>query len=807
MDLPRERKGEMPAHLTGLAAYLSLICALVLFAGCGGGGGGAASAPGASNRPAMVSIKVLATDPSNTSGPVTLRTGMIFGNEKDVTMTRPTGSVWEATVLAPEGTILRYAYRLNGDWNRSESYELRPGQFHYREVLVAKNLLLHDAISRWGGSLTTGATGTLSGTVYEEGTWLPVMGATVSAGPYQTMTRWDGTYSIKGVPAGACAVTVHADNGEYQTKMMEITVPANGTTSGNFMLAIASSVTVTFRVTVPVDTPVNAVPRLYGDTYRLGMFPYFEGTAIDPSRAIDMNFVSGRTWSHAVQLGKGSCYQYLYTLGDIRINNDRDALGAGIVRSFCATGAMTLDDTVVSWKVPGQVPVTLTSTSPTVTDTVYVTTDGWGGYEPLRMWPQGAGQWQYVLYTDPASTLNYRYVRNGDPAIGLEVVGADPDPPLFRSINTGATGTSVSDTITAWRHGLRETPLSTVTTSMTGTVVSRTTGSFQTGVEMIDYWRPAWKPLIVPSIQRIKEKNATWVQIPSVWGLVSVDPPIIDRGWNSFTTEDLVGHIRAAKAQGLKVALRPIAFPASTAEEAGFKRTNANEWYDQFFDQVKAMYRYHARIAQQEGVEMLILGNFNWMDDDNAGQATHINQKWNEVIAAVRPPLGVYTGKITTDNYVGRLQYNWYQYLDYLGDKWWWPLASSGTATMGDMYTAAADKLNNYYLPISQSFSNKPFVFSEIAYYSADSSAQQIYGVYAPEIGDFIPETASVASAWQQQADAYEAVLWAFAETPWVQGCYSFGYAYFDFDSKGYSVRGKTAEEVMSQIYLQLNAL
>ena len=64
----------------------------------------------------------------------------------------------------------------------------------------------------------------------------------------------------------------------------------------------------------------------------------------------------------------------------------------------------------------------------------------------------------------------------------------------------------------------------------------------------------------------------------------------------------------------------------------------------------------------------------------------------------------------------------------------------------------------------------------------------------------------SVVSDWQEQADAYEAVLGAFAETPWVQGCYSFGYAYFDFDCKGYSIRGKTAEEVTKLLYAQINA-
>jgi uncharacterized protein (TIGR03437 family) len=121
------------------------------------------------------------------------------------------------------------------------------------------------------------------------------------------------------------------------------------------------------------------------------------------------------------------------------------------------------------------------------------------------------------------------------------------------------------------------------------------------------------------------------------------------------------------------------------------------------------------------------------------------------------------------------------------------------------MYNRAITLLNSRYLPIQRRF-NKPFIFQSIAYYSADTSAMQVYNVdNSPQISDFLPEDPSVASAYNQQAQAYRAVLLAFAATPWVQGCYSFGYSYFNFDSKGYSIRGKTAEKIVSQIYQQMN--
>jgi hypothetical protein len=794
-----------------MTAWMSLICAVIQFAGCGGGGGGTPPA-----SPPVETMTLQVKVPSNTpvGDTIYLRTGMLFGvDEQEVAMTKVSNApaVWQASVTAAEGTILRYRYTrgttLSADWDKEETYVLRAHTegVHFREAVVRKGGMVSEAIAKWEDtSLVSGSTGTLSGTV-TDGAGNPLMGIRVSAGPHQTMTRWDGTYRVYGVPAGPCEITFRADNGEYAPARTTATVLSASTTTANVTMAAATMVNVAFNVAVPAGTPAGAVPRLYGDTYRLGMFPVNEGSAVETARMIDMTSAGGNIWTYTANLGTGSCYNYTYTLGHNHVNNERDGSGNAVVRSVCATGAMTVNDTVVAWKAPWHVPVTLTATSPTGTaDNLYVTTDEWGGYGPMKMWSAGTSTASFVIYTDPSTTVNYRYVRNGDPAIGLETVGTDTNPPAYRTINSGAGGASSNDAISAWRHQTRETALSTVSTSMTGTIVSRLTGSFQTGVEFIDYWRSAWRPLMTSSIARVKSKNAQWVQVASVWGIMNMDNPIAEPGWNSFTPEEQLDHIRAIKAEGLRVALRGFPYPAGATEEAGFAVSRSEAWYDQFFDEVKAVLMYHARIAQQEGVELLILPNFNWADDTDSAKTTYINGKWTSIIAAVKT---VYTGKLTTDYHVERPEYDWYGNLDYLGDKWWLQLAGTDSDPVAIMYTAAMDKLTTYYQPISVRFANKPFLFAEVAYYSANTSAIQQYAVTSSEIGDFVPAVAVPASDYDEQARAYQATLLAFAETEWVQGCYSFGYAYFDFDSKGYSVRGKTAEEIMSQIYQQLNGL
>ncbi|MGC8816776.1 MAG: glycoside hydrolase family 113 [Candidatus Hadarchaeum sp.] len=80
---------------------------------------------------------------------------------------------------------------------------------------------------------------------------------------------------------------------------------------------------------------------------------------------------------------------------------------------------------------------------------------------------------------------------------------------------------------------------------------------------------------------------------------------------------------------------------------------NTNKWYDAFFNELKTFYLYGANIAQKEGVEMLILANFSWHDDDNPTSAAYINQKWKDLISEIRQ---VYPGTITVDYYVDRPQ-------------------------------------------------------------------------------------------------------------------------------------------------------
>jgi len=477
---------------------------------------------------------------------------------------------------------------------------------------------------------------------------------------------------------------------------------------------------------------------------------------------------------------------------------------------------MTINDEVNTWKAPQQVPVSLTVKSPTGSeDALYVATDDSNGSNPVKMWPTGPGQAAYTIYADPSTTLKYHYIRNADFDTGPEIVGTDSRPPAYRSLAVGPNGATSDDTVVEWRHQMREPALSTVTSGIVDPIIR--TEPFQTGIELIDYWRASWLPLVQPTLDRIRSINAQWVQIDATWRFLSpakedlttyltatTDPPKVDPAYNDFPRQDLIAHIRAAKASGLRVALAAEPYPN------GFTGVHTNTWYDQFFQQVQSTMLYFAGIAQQEGVEMLIIGNFSTDADNNndAAMRRYINAKWKQITAAIRA--SGYTGKLATQGggntgvYI-RPEYDWYSDLDYVGAFWQIPIATSSTDSVQSMYQNAIVKLNSQFKPIYDRF-HKPVLLTSIMLYSARSSSLQTIDLFDTRISPHYPADPSVPSDYDEQGRAYQALMRALAATPWVQGAYPFAYWYWDFDSKGHSIRGKTAENIVSQIYQQINA-
>lgn len=770
----------------------------------------ACAIPALAQQPPTVSMTLQVKVPANTpsTDTVWILSGPIFNAAPvQIPMNRVPGTTdtWQASISAPEGTVFRYFYNRNKSYNTPESYvpfeTWSPNTFNYRELIVRGGVTVSETVAKWKGITTaTVSTGIVTGKVTDQN-GQPLNGIRVSAGPHQRMTSADGVYLIEGVPSGSCTLTIRSENGEYRAVAAIVDIDTGASTQKDIVLTAAQMSTVTFNVRVPNDTPAFAVPRLYGDSYRLGMVENVGSITAEPTRSIEMTPAGANLWTYSAQLGNGTCVTYLYTLGHFARNNEKDATGAIVTRSLSVNGSTTVNDIVAAWKTPQQVPVSLTVTSPTrVDDVLYVTTSqDAGGFWLMKMWPTGPGKATYTIYANPNTTLNYRYFRNGDPGKGMEIIGTDLTTPVYRSIPTGPGGTSSTDTVTAWRHQSHEQALTSVATGIDPPIKSRPAEApFQTGVKVKDYWRPAWLPLVDTTMARVKSNNVQWVQIVPVWG-VNWDSPSIERIPNSMPDQDLITHIRSAKGAGLKVAIASIPYPNQ------FPSGRTPAWLDQFFHEVELAALHDSKIAQQEGCELFILAEFYLNSaDNNPGIRTYVNVKQKGLIAAIRA--NGYTGKITANGFFNGLaqELDWQGDLDYIGLKWWSPVATTDHDTVQQMYDSAVARLNSDYLPIFNRF-HKPIMFAAVAYSSANGTAMQRYPVDDIPINDFLPADPNVPSDYDEQARAYQAVLLAMANTPWVAGAYIFGYDYFDFDSKGHTTTGKTADQIVSQVYQKIN--
>ncbi|MHA1871127.1 MAG: glycoside hydrolase family 113, partial [Promethearchaeota archaeon] len=742
------------------------------------------------------------TAPNNTpqTDTIYMRTDIGTGlDEQEVEFSKhdDNGSVyWITSLNIPKGKIFYYRYARNMNWSAEETYLPRDGHgMHRRAIAVVENTTIYDHIVKWEDLplVQTDQIANISGRIIDSTTKAPIMNVRISAGPYQTISGFNGSFEIKSVPTGNLSISVFTDKGDYKAKQMDVFLSSNETKDLTIELDHTTLYKITFNVSVPAETPDNALIKIFGNNFYLGGRTVFEGTAIYvntiPSMTKTGTYIAPdnstrSTYSYSLYMGNGTYLAYFYTLGDMFIDREFDKDGHTFIREICVNSDLTINNSVFAWKQEGMVPVVFNITSHT-DDPVSITTDRWGGYEPIQMWNYSNRKWTYTLYTYPNTELKFKFLRYSNTPTGYEKLLPNDANDKFRNMTVGSNGTYFEETIDQWRYMLKEN-ISNANTKPLPTPIARASGDpYQGGVELIDYYTSQWDELVNSTLQNIAQYNTSWVQIAAVWGILQADPVIIDYGWNGIPYPVLIQHIRAAKNEHLNVSIRAFAYPADNNYFSGFNRHNTYAWYDDFFKELLKPFMYYAKISEDENVDMLILPNFNWYDDTNDTMTNYIDQKWNETIDQIR---SVYHGKITIDYYVNRSEYNWYAKLDYLGDKWWTPLATNTTATFDQLKSNALDRLNNYYASIVNRF-NKSIIFAEVAYYSANTSAMQSYSVFSNEINEFQPENDSIPSNWTQQALVYEAVLHAFAETNWVQGSYSFGYFYFDMDCKGYSIR------------------
>ena len=266
---------------------------------------------------------------------------------------------------------------------------------------------------------------------------------------------------------------------------------------------------------------------------------------------------------------------------------------------------------------------------------------------------------------------------------------------------------------------------------------------------------------------------------------------------NTYSTEQLQEAFMMARERGLKIMLSagvetdPGNLPEIDAEVQG---EHSDGWYHALMDEWEDVMVETARFAEEHDVEIFAVSNqFPFFGSIREEQVPMFNTLISDAIRNVNK---AYTGKLTTDYYDGRIEFDYYRELDWLADKWWGGLTTELDPSLDELVEAAEQIVDKVYLPIYEAY-GKPVFLQQLAYASYDGAAgaRQI-STEAPEVAEWYPYDDSWPLDLQEQVDSYEACFRVINGKEMFSGVFAFGYGYWDLQDKSSGFRGKPAEDV-----------
>ena len=427
-----------------------------------------------------------------------------------------------------------------------------------------------------------------------------------------------------------------------------------------------------------------------------------------------------------------------------------------------------------------------------------------------------------AAFDERSQQFSYAYTRGQD-YFGGELLSDDLPSGEWSTGRTAtfASGARQEDTVARWRwfppDGEEQEKYPATLTDW----VPRFEGAeYEAGVFLADIWDDNLSAVTRSTNEAAKRgASATWVLIAPPWDHQELDPlPIIsneDVPVPAYPDEaTLREHIREIKADGLKLTMEP----QVCCQPTGDTSKRGDEWLMAWMDQYESFLLYHARIAQAEGVEKLLLdwgANFVLPAGDHQ-ELGWLEPRWKEMMANVR---SAYEGPIGYSLLAGWDQGNYdppwpatalepiQEEFDFWGVHLWQGLASSGDATQGEL-DAEAEQIFAQMLDPLHATDGKPIVLASIAYGSFNGGTVGDKSVWQVALEAYSPEgETTLVYDGAEQAMAMQAIMRAVAKRPFIVGSYPFLYQYNGQPlSPDYSVRGKPAEGTLAEWYrLALN--
>jgi len=409
----------------------------------------------------------------------------------------------------------------------------------------------------------------------------------------------------------------------------------------------------------------------------------------------------------------------------------------------------------------------------------------------------GRSTWAVTFLAPVDRTLTYRYNRNNAGYMTDERF--EPDTlNAGRDLAVGSDPFSVQDEVTTWRW-LPEEGTDYTPPEYDGAVVARDE-PFIVGITFLDFFQDNFDLYLASSLDRIADQGFKWVGFAySAGTILSAEPFEItmDSG-NTYTPEQLAHAVTAAKERGLRVMVGAgIETDPENLEviDAAMAGTHDDDWYRTLMQEWQEALVRTAGTIEELGVDIFTPSNqWPFWGDATDAQQQLVNAGVRDALVAIKD---VYSGTLSMDYYPGDdPAYDYYEELDWIGDKWWAALSDTTEPVFDDMRAAAEREIDERYRPLAERY-GKPIFLQQMAYASYDGASGAIQiSTEGPEVSEYEPDDPDYPLDLTEQADAHEAVFQALADETIFAGVFSFSYTYWDMVDKSPGFRSKPAEDV-----------
>lgn len=716
---------------------------------------------------------------------------------------------YSARLALPLYGAVKYRYVLQGAYPVQEDSAFDQ-PVRYRMYIVPGPSQVVDVISSWTDQPYSGSVGRIQGQVLDPANGKALVDILVTAGGVSTLSDSLGNFILEGLPAGVHNLVAYSLDGAYLPFQQGATVAAGATTPAAVAMKPARKVKVTFVVTVPADTVVGAPLRIAGNIRQLGnSFGDLDGgLSTLASQMPQMTPLPDGRYTITLDLPAGTDLRYKYTQGDGLWNAEYATDGNFRVRQLIVPDKNSIvQDQVVTWLTGPNAPVLFQVTVPPTTpsgDVVSIQFNPYAWTVPIPMWPVGNNQWVFKLFNPLGlgNSLAYRYCRNDQCGSADDVATAGQVNP-GRIVSLGQTYQEISDTVASWQwepvsSGLGAQP-----------IVNKRPQGFVTGMELQPTFHPSWSPFFSSAFASIKGIHSDWVILTPTWTVLRNNPLVFQQkpGFNALRS-DVEPQAASAKALNLNTALFPN--PRFENQVDDWRYSTPSDW-NAWFDRYRAFVLYYADLAAASNSQALVLGG-EWIPPTLFDGSPEADPRFREMIAEVRQHFG---GQIWwAQPYTGSIQASpsFLDAVDGIYLLWSAPLSQNPAAPIDEMAVEAGRRLDADILPFAISI-QKPVIVAPV-YPSAGGA---ILGCVPAPAGGCVdwtalsrpmPDIPSASLDLQGQANAYQAVLTAVNDRPWLSGFVGRGYyPPVSLADKSASINGKPAADLFSYWYAQMLGL